>query len=316
MSPRFAGPLAREMKRFLAFKRSLGYGYVRPEFTLRAFDRFLANEGRRMCLKNAVFAWLHRPAVRPPRRAVSLASEFAPVRQFCLYLRRRDPRSFVPDRPWAHYPPSTFIPHVFSPAEIRLMLRQAGRPLWPTCPSRYPGPLMRMLILTLYCTGIRFGEAVRLRIMDIEGGALPVEAKGRARWVPFHPSLGREFQRYLRWRRDCKPSDRSAPLFVDSKGQPLTVHCASEAIRRLLRAAGLKPQSGRKGPRPYDLRHTYACHRLAQWYRAGVDVQSRLPWLSVYMGHADVCGTEKYLHGTAGLLGLASRRFRQRFVQR
>jgi integrase len=175
---------------------------------------------------------------------------------------------------------------------------------------------MRMLILTLYCTGIRFGEAVRLRIMDVESGVLPVEAKGRARWVPFHPSLGREFQRYLRWRRAREPSDGSAPLFVDTHGQPLTVRRASDAIRRLLRAAGLKPQSARGGPRPYDLRHTYACHRLAQWYRAGIDVQSRLAWLSVYMGHANVCGTEKYLHGTAALLGMASRRFRRRFVQR
>jgi integrase/recombinase XerD len=316
MSRRLAGPMARQMEKFLAFKRSLGYGYVRSEFTLRAFGRFLACEGRRMHFKNAVLAFLSRPAGRLPRKPVSLANEFAPIRQFCLYLRRRDPRAFVPDRTWARHPPSTFVPHVFSSAEIRLMLRQVARVPRPACRSRCPGSLMRMLILTLYCTGIRFGEAVRLRITDVRSGALPVEGKGRARWVPFHPSLGREFQRYLRWRSAHEPSDGSAPLFVDSHGQPLTVRHVSDAIRRLLRAVGLKPQSGRRGPRPYDLRHTYACHRLAQWYRAGVDVQSRLAWLSAYMGHTNVCGTEKYLHGTAALLGIASRRFRRRFVRR
>ena len=193
-----------------------------------------------------------------------------------------------------------------------MMLRGVAR----ASRSRCPGQLMRMLILTLYCTGIRFGEAVRLRITDVQSGALPVESKGRARWVPFHHSLGREFQRYLRWRRTHEPSDGSAPLFVDTHGQPLTVRHVSDAIRRLLRAVGLKPKSGRRGPRPYDLRHTYACHRLAQWYRAGVDVQSRLAWLSAYMGHTNVFGTEKYLHGTTALLGMASRRFRRRFVQR
>ena len=29
------------MHAFLQFKRSLGYGYIRAEFTLREFDRFL-----------------------------------------------------------------------------------------------------------------------------------------------------------------------------------------------------------------------------------------------------------------------------------
>jgi len=316
MSRRFAGPMAREMEEFLTFKRSLGYGYVRAEFTLRAFGRFLAHEGRRMPLRNAVLAFLSRPAERPPRKPVSLANELAPIRQFCLYLRRRDPRAFVPDRAWASHTPSTFVPHVFSLAEIRMMLRGVARASRSACRSRCPGPLMRMLILTLYCTGIRFGEAVRLRITDVQGGVLPVESKGRARWVPFHHSLGREFQRYLRWRRTHEPSDGSAPLFVDTHGQPMTVQHVSDAIRRLLRAVGLKPKSGRKGPRPYDLRHTYACHRLAQWYRAGVDVQSRLAWLSAYMGHTNVFGTEKYLHGTTALLGMASRRFRRRFVRR
>jgi len=36
----FQGPTAREMHAFLQFKRSLGYGYIRAEFTLREFDRF------------------------------------------------------------------------------------------------------------------------------------------------------------------------------------------------------------------------------------------------------------------------------------
>jgi integrase len=172
-----------------------------------------------------------------------------------------------------------------------------------------------MLILTFYCTGIRFGEAVQLRVADIERGVLRVESKGRARWVPFHPSLKREFNRYMRWRYTQGPVDSSAPLFVDRRGQPLTVKRASDAIRSVLRAIGLKPRAGRIGPRPYDLRHTYACHRLERWYRAGVDVPSRLAWLSAYMGHVDIHGTEKYLHATTALLGMASRRFRRRFVQ-
>jgi integrase len=80
-------------------------------------------------------------------------------------------------------------------------------------------------------------------------------------------------------------------------------------VRRLFRRAGLKPARGRVGPRPYDIRHTFAVHRLAHWYRAGVDLHARLPWLSTYLGHESLLGTETYLTATPALLARAGRRF-------
>ena len=41
MNKIFHGPVAAELHGFLQFKRSLGYGYMRAEFSLREFDRFL-----------------------------------------------------------------------------------------------------------------------------------------------------------------------------------------------------------------------------------------------------------------------------------
>ncbi len=41
-------------------------------------------------------------------------------------------------------------------------------------------------------------------------------------------------------------------------------------------------------------------------------LHARLPWLSAYMGHDDLLGTETYLHTTPELLGLAGIRFRRR----
>jgi len=44
----------------------------------------------------------------------------------------------------------------------------------------------------------------------------------------------------------------------------------------------------------------------------GVDVHAKLPWLSAYLGHQNVLGTEVYLKATPQLLALASQRFEQR----
>jgi hypothetical protein len=105
---------------------------------------------------------------------------------------------------------------------------------------------------------------------------------------------------------------RDTPLFVASDGDFLSTKAAHYALSRMYRMAGLKPAAGRVGPRPYDLRHTFAVHRLTRWYRQGVALHARLPWLSAYLGHVNLLGMEVYLTATPELLALAARRFRRR----
>jgi integrase/recombinase XerD len=44
---------------------------------------------------------------------------------------------------------------------------------------------------------------------------------------------------------------------------------------------------------------------LMRWYRAGVDVERRLPALSTYLGHSRLTDTYWYLQATPKLLGFA-----------
>jgi hypothetical protein len=44
-----------------------------------------------------------------------------------------------------------------------------------------------------------------------------------------------------------------------------------------------------------------------------VNLHARLPWLSVYMGHVNIVGTETYLNATPELLNRASNRLRRRY---
>jgi integrase/recombinase XerD len=308
--------LRAEITAFLAFKRALGCPYHRGEKLLHAFERFAGERARLVgdnALEGLIRAWLGRNANRKP---VSIANECGVLRQFCLFRRRRDRTAFVPSRDWT--PQSTeseFLPNVLAEADVKTLLRLAAvldRP-------RFRAQLFRILLLILYCTGIRFGEALRLRMRDVDVDAAVLfiaTSKGRSRWVPFHRSLAREIERYLVGRRRfarALPDDR---FLVGLNGKHLPVGTASETVRKLLRRAGLKPGAGRVGPRPYDLRHTFAVHRLERWYRAGVDAQRRLPWLSAYMGHDDILGTETYLTASSELLNVAATRMKRRLRQR
>jgi integrase len=306
----FKSSIAGDLYGFLQFKRSLGYRYARAEFTLREFDRFLvASAPKGLSLDQAALEWL---ADKPGRKAVSVSADAAVLRQLFAFLRR-SPDRHVAEPCWPKLPTeSTFVPHFLSEQDILKLLtlcESLNRP-------RFRAVLYRALLLVLYCTGIRFGEALRLRIRDVDTRSVVLFVdmfKGRARWVPFDRSLARELDRYLAARREFAPADPDARFFVGGNRTTLPVNTASGTLRALFQLAGMKPAKGRIGPRPYDLRHAFAVQRLSIWCQQGADPHTRLPWLSAYMGHVDIMGTETYLNATPELLNLAASRLRRRY---
>src|SRR5499427_665902 len=88
-----------------------------------------------------------------------------------------------------------FLPYIFSHDDVRQILALAsshrGRFIW--------AAMLRTLILMLYCTRLRLGEAVRLRTgdVDLDRGILKVQHnKGRSRIVAIRPNLVAELRRY------------------------------------------------------------------------------------------------------------------------
>ena len=82
-------------------------------------------------------------------------------------------------------------------------------------------------------------------------------------------------------------------------------------FRSLIQKARLKSNGERKHPRLYDFRHTFACRRLIQWYRDGLDLDHVIPSLSTYLGHVKIADTYWYLTGIPELMQLAVQRFEQ-----
>jgi site-specific recombinase XerD len=311
-------PLAADIEAFLAFKRARGNPYQRAEHTLRSFDRVAARQAKRdgeLVVDRALAEWLAGfVAVKP----VSVTNEIGVIRQLCRFIRRRHPGFFVPGREWAPQPvTSSFLPYIFTTDEIRGLLADLDHQSVRWRKSNLPLAI-QTLVLILYCTGIRFGEAVRLRLGDIDRdqARFLVQSKGRQRWVPFEQSLARKLSRYLKIRSAISPAHLHSALFVRPNGRAYSAGTASKVLRQVFRSSGLKPSTGRIGPRPYDFRATFAVHRLTHWYRKGADLHAMLPWLSAYMGHQDIIGTEVYLVATPELLQTASRRFARYFRAR
>src|SRR6478752_10696114 len=86
----------------------------------------------------------------------------------------------------------------------------------------------------------------------------------------------------------------------------LLVNTLDYVFADLVRTAGISTAPGVRQPRWHDFRHTFAVSTLLQWYRAGVDVQSRVPQLSTWLGHVDPASTYWYLQASPELLALAA----------
>lgn len=243
--------LARDVEAFLEFKRALGHPYKRSALMLLSFQRYVeqhAGKRKHIAFETLLSNWLARRANRKP---VTVALELGVIRQLCLYRCRYDPDSFVPDRSWApQAAESDFLPFVFTDEQVRAIIAEAKR-----LPGRNNSPVMlRAFILVLYCTGLRLGEAARLRMddVDLRQQAFTIcHSKGKTRIVPFRDDLTAELNTYLLERASFAVTHDA--FWVRRDSSALTWLSISATLRRLLRQLGLKPPSGRVGPRPYDL---------------------------------------------------------------
>lgn len=211
--------------------------------------------------------------------------------------------------------PLSAPPHIYSRDELRRLLDIAIIETSRRGAVQLDAVTFRTLLLLLYAAGLRFSEATRLSLADVDlaEAVLTIRATKfyKSRLVPMGPQLATEIEGYVGVRRRGGfAQGEDAFLLANRNGSPLassTVHAAFDALRRVAGVHG--SAGGRRAPRLHDLRHSFAVHSLTAWYRQGADVQRLLPVLSTYLGHCDPEGTKVYLSMTPELLQQASQRF-------
>lgn len=290
---------------YLQLRRSLGHDMAEAGWLLPGFVAYLDAHGSSTVTVEAALAWTQQSETG--RVTTVGARRMSAVRGFARYLAGVDADTEVPPLGLMPRRQRWRRPFLYTPADIDALMDQAHRSI--VSPLR--AATYHTLIGLLAASGIRIGEAIKLDRGDVdwvEGVLLIRESKfGKSRLVPLHASSMRALEGYARLRDRRQPRSRQPSFFVSLAGTRLLYAVVGRTFRQLIDNAGIGAGAP-SVPRLHDLRHTFAVRTLIGWYRAGNDVQTKIPLLSTYLGHRDPSSTYWYLSMAPELLALAAAR--------
>jgi site-specific recombinase XerD len=304
----FQSCLAKKMKCFVALRRLSGTDYKGQTKILGYFDKFLVKENfkKPYLTKYIVERYLSTVSHLTQRYR---SNQCSLIRQFGIYLSRFEPCCYIPESIPSGKTQDEWRAYIFTKNQIRDLLAATHR----LRPTYWLRPyVFHTLIGLLYTTGIRISEALALNIKDFYPDTLRLhirEGKFRKeRWVPLSVSTCEVMKKYINMRQQVVARGSDQSLFIGFSRTRLCRSSAHSVFFILLEQCGIK-RTTKNGPRIHDIRHTFACHRLLEWYHDGRDINARLPVLATYMGHLKISSTQIYIQATPELRDLANHKF-------
>lgn len=298
-----------ELDTYLAQRRALGFQLKTGEYLLRQFLNWLQDQG-----KNETFTiqdgvqWAREPAEAAP---VWWSQRLTAIRPFAAWLNAcgvdvpRIPPGLLPARTTRR------APFIYSQADLDHLLT--------ACPFFFPNPqvaaTMSTIIGLLAATGLRIGEALRLKVTDLDVAENLLQVHGTKtpldRLVPLHPSTTAALTEYLTLpeRLATNPSP-TGPIFVNNRGSGFVLETIEQHFAALVDALELAP-TGQPRPRLHDLRHGFATGHMIAAYTRGTDPARTLALLSTWLGHTGPEHTYWYLSAVPELLAAAAGRLEQ-----
>lgn len=290
--------LEQVIKDYIGYKRALGY---------KADGDYLAKY-QRLCKFLSKYSTSSPPVLtfemvndyifqgEGKNKAGTIHNRMSLIRQLALFMNLTNPGNYVfPRERIVKSRKDDFVPYVFSHEEAKKL--DAGfQRLEKHALAPFKHLVFPMLFRVLYCTGLRLGEALNLRLEDVDmgNGFLHIRKpkNTRDRTVPMASSLWEEMRKYL-----CTMhfgNGYTLFLFPTAAGGRYKCGSITRTFKQVYRNCGILNESGQL-PRIHDLRHTFCTHALQRMIEQGSDVYCALPYLCEYVGHRDIGSTNTYL---------------------
>jgi len=294
----FKSIFATELNEYLSIRQmTLEEGTCKIDrHVLEDFDNYFTGKDttEKVITEEIINGWIaHLKNKKNHSRTIS--HKVGNLRGFLRYLRYCGVPVFMPQCPKCC---ADYVPYIFSDDELDKMFYHADTTKSSGSATNFEAA---MLIRLLYGCGLRHGEALKLIRSDVDfkkGTLLLRQAKNKKqRIVPMHQSLTKILMQY------CVAMGiydlPEAFLFPGKKpNAPISMSSMEDKFHSALKSANVyiaSEKPGQRGQCLHCLRHVFAVKSFAQAEKNGRSTADSVPYLSVYLGHFDMDGTEKYL---------------------
>lgn len=296
----FTSVLMEEMSNYLELLCAAGRYIEQIKSSLKSLDRYLAehNYKDKSITEDLVSTWMATKQVRSRTKAGILSN----IKGFTRYLVSLGYQASIPEIPIVS---PDYIPYVFSKEEFMRMVSAADNFGWGTISHTRSAKVFPILLRILYGCGLRLGEGLSLRWMDIDlknGIIIIRNAKNKKqRFVPISSSLTKLLTLYkakVQYENICADylfESHFAPY------KPFKNNSFYDWFCKILKAANIyysKQSRTERGPCPHCLRHTFVLHSFLKAEDEGRKYEDTSAFLAAYLGHDSPKETDKYLNAS------------------
>lgn len=235
----------------------------------------------------------------------TLYGKYCVLGQFAKYLNHRGIKAYVPMLPKQQFDSGS--PYIFTHEQIKKIFEVADSLRMPCSNKSNCLFSIPAILRVLYSTGMRIGEVLSLenRDVNLEQNRIIVRItkNKQEKLIPINSSLHVVLSQYYKYKCHIVNANLNvqlpnAPFFCSLMGKPMVKVTVFTWFKRILMMCGIPHIGGGKGPHIHHLRHTFAVHSLQQQVKSGADIYCAMPILSIFLGHKDLRGTERYVRLT------------------
>lgn len=298
----FSSNMAPSFIKYLKEVELRGLKVEKAANSLRSFDSYLylTNYNLQYINREVYIGWSETLATLS---AATISQYKYSVIGFCKYLNDIGIASYIPASPKnaSHH----HTPYIYNHETIETIFNLADSWRDRSYPITSTAFVMPCLLRLLYSTAIRIGEALDIKIKDIDFDRKSIilrQTKNqRMRFIPLNKSITKVLKQYLSYREKIPCANLSDPdsyLFINLRGEKCNHKQINKRFHRIIDQLNLINPINKRSPRLHDFRHTACVHSMEKMAKQGYDLYHILPVLSKFMGHTDILSTEYYLRIT------------------